>query len=92
MGSSARRGSVTTNLARHHDLALRRRDRQAQHDQPDQLAGVDSFLHPDARTVRLGCAGEAFDLYACVQALFIIKLCQQLQQDQQARFFPVEWP
>jgi hypothetical protein len=68
------------NLARHLDFALRRR-RQAQR---DQLAGVDSFQHPDARTIRPRWAGEVFDLHACVQALFTIKLPDQSQQDQQA--------
>jgi hypothetical protein len=67
------------NLARHLDFALRRR--QAQH---DRLAGVDSFQHPDARIIRPRWAGEAFDLHACVQALFTIKLPEQPQQDQQA--------
>ena len=65
------------NLARHLDFALRRRDRQAQHDQHDQLAGVDGFQHPDARTIRPRWAGEVFDLHACVQALFTIKLPEQ---------------
>ena len=67
------------NLARHLDFALRRR--QAQH---DRLAGVDSFQHPDARIIRPRWAGEVFDLHACVQALFTIKLPEQPQQDQQA--------
>jgi hypothetical protein len=58
------------NLAQHLDFALRR-TQQAEH---DRLAGVDSFQHPDARTIRPGWAGEPFDLHACVQALFTIKL------------------
>ena len=29
-------------------------------------------------------AGERFDLHACVQALFTIKLPEQMKQDQQA--------
>jgi hypothetical protein len=70
------------NLARHLDFALRGRNTQRQ--QRDQLAGVDSFHHPDDRTVRPRWAGEVFDLYACVQAPFTVKLPQQLQQDQQA--------
>jgi hypothetical protein len=67
-------------LAHHLDFALRR-----QH-QPHgaQLAVVDSFHHPDARTIRPGWAGEMFDLHACVQALFTIKLPEQVEQDQQA--------
>jgi hypothetical protein len=68
------------NLARHLDFALRRRQ-QAQH---DQLAAVDSFQHPDAQTIRPRWAGETFDLHACVQALFTIKLPEQTKQDQQA--------
>jgi hypothetical protein len=68
------------NLARHLDFALRRRDRQTH----DRLAAVDSFHHPDARTIRPRWAGEHFDLHACVQALFTIKLAEQRQQDQQA--------
>jgi hypothetical protein len=35
---------------------------------------VDSFQHPDAQTIRPRWAGEPFDLHACVQALFTIKL------------------
>jgi hypothetical protein len=57
------------NLARHLDFALRRRNQEL-----DQLAAVDSFQHPDARTIRPRWAGETFDLHACVQALFTIKL------------------
>jgi hypothetical protein len=68
------------NLARHLDFALRKRQ-QAQH---DQLRTVDSFQHPDARVIRPRWAGEVFDLHACVQALFTIKLPQQPHQDQQA--------
>jgi hypothetical protein len=69
-------------LARHLDFALRRQQQQAQ---TEQLAGVDGFQHPDARTIRPGWAGEPFDLHACAQALFTVKLPQQpLDQDQQA--------
>jgi hypothetical protein len=68
------------NLAQHLDFALRRRQ-QAQH---DRLAGVDSFQHPDAHIIRPRWAGEVFDLHACVQALFTIKLPEQPEQDQQA--------
>ena len=75
------------NLARHLDLALRR-TQQAQHDhqsRDDELAGVDSFQHPAARTIRPRWAGEPFDLHACVQALFSIRLPDPLlQQDRQA--------
>jgi len=56
------------NLAWHLDFALRQQQ-QAQH---DRLAGVDSFQHPDALTIRPRWAGEPFDLHACVQALFSI--------------------
>jgi hypothetical protein len=42
---------------------------QTQH---DQLAAVDSFHHPDARTIRPRWAGEPVDLNACVHALFTI--------------------
>ena len=68
------------NLARHLDFVLRRRQ-QAQH---DQLTAVDSFQNPDARIIRPRWAGEVFDLHACVQALFTIKLSEQSEQDQQA--------
>jgi hypothetical protein len=34
-----------------------------------QLAAVDSFQHPDARSIRHEWAGEPFDMHACVQAL-----------------------
>jgi hypothetical protein len=57
------------NLARHLDFALRRRNQQL-----DQLAAVDSFQHPHAQTIRPRWTGETFDLHACVQALFTIKL------------------
>jgi hypothetical protein len=67
------------NLARHLDFALRRRQ------QFDQLAAVDSFQHPDAQTIRPRWTGENFDLHACVQALFTIKLPKQAADpDQQA--------
>jgi hypothetical protein len=69
------------NFARHLDFALRRRQ-QAQH---DQLAAVDSFQHPDAQTSRPRWAGEPFDLHACVQALFTMKLRNHSKDlDQQA--------
>jgi hypothetical protein len=68
------------NLARHLDFALRRRNQQL-----DQLAAVDSFQHPDARTIRPRWAGETFDLHACVQTLFTIKLPNpSMGLDQQA--------
>jgi hypothetical protein len=67
------------NLAGHLGFALRR---QHAH---EQLAVVDSFQHPDARTIRPRWAGERFDVHACVQALFTIKLPQQPKElDQQA--------
>jgi Domain of unknown function (DUF222)/HNH endonuclease len=70
------------NLAQHLDFALRRRGRESDH---DQLAAVDSFQHPDARTIRPRWAGELFDLQACVQALFTIKLPEPTASfDQQA--------
>jgi len=65
------------NLARHLDFA-RRRARAAQH---DQLAAVDSFQHPDAQTIRPRWAGEHFDLHACVQALFTIRLPERQTED-----------
>ena len=68
------------NLARHLDFALRKR----QQAHLDQLAAVDSFQHSDARIIRPRWAGEVFDLHACVQALFTIKLPELPQQDQQA--------
>ena len=68
------------NLARHLDFALRRR--QLAH---DRLAAVDSFQHPDAQTIRPRWTGEPFDLHACVQALFTIKLREHPKDlDQQA--------
>jgi hypothetical protein len=67
------------NLARHLDFALRRRQAH------DRLAAVDSFQHPDAQTIRPRWTGEPFDLHACVQALFAIKLPTQTEDlDQQA--------
>src|SRR5215217_471628 len=65
------------NLAWHLDFALRQQQ-QAQH---DRLAGVDSFQHPDALTIRPRWACEPFDLHACVQAQFSIKLPQQMTVD-----------
>ena len=71
------------NLARHLDFARRRAQHQTA--EQDQLAAVDSFQHPAARTIRPGWTGEAFDLHACVQALFTIKLPKPGEnQDQQA--------
>jgi hypothetical protein len=61
------------------DFALRR---QQTH---DRLAAVDSFQHPDAHTIRPRWNGEPFDLHACLQALFTIKLPKQTTElDQQA--------
>jgi hypothetical protein len=68
------------NLARHLDFALRRQ----QQARSVQLAAVDSFHHPQAQTIRPRWAGEVFDLHACVQALFTIKVPEQLEHDQQA--------
>ena len=70
------------NLARHLDFARRRAEQAAQR---ERLAEVDSFQHPDAHTIRPGWTGEPFDLHACVQALFTIKLPKAREdQDQQA--------
>jgi hypothetical protein len=66
------------NLASHLDFALRRRQ------QLDQLAAVDSLQHPDAQTIRPRWTGEPFDVHACVEALFTIKLPNPLDLDQQA--------
>jgi hypothetical protein len=67
------------NLAQHLHYALRRQ--QAQY----QLAEVDSFHHSDAHTIRPRWTGERFDLHACVQAPFTIKLPKaSSEQDQQA--------
>ena len=71
------------NLARHLDFARRRAQQQAA--KQDQLAEVNSFHHPDARTIRPRWTGEPFDLHSCVQALFTIKLPERTkEQDQQA--------
>src|SRR5215211_5600119 len=68
------------NLARHLTFALRRSGGQQ-----DQVAEVDSFDHTKARTIRPRWAGEPFDLHACVQAPFTIKLpAPKLDLDQQA--------
>ncbi len=68
------------NLARHLDYALRRR----QQAQRDRLTEVDTFDHLDAKIIRPRWTGEPFDLHACVQALFTLKLPKTSQQDQQA--------
>jgi hypothetical protein len=71
------------NLAWHLDFARRRAQQQTA--EQDQLAEVDSFHHPDARIIRPRWTGEPFDLHACVQALFTIKLPKSGEdQDQQA--------
>jgi hypothetical protein len=50
-----------------------------------ELAAVGSFQHPDAQTIRPRWTGEPFDLHACVQALFTIKLREHPKDlDQQA--------
>jgi hypothetical protein len=68
-------------LAWHLDSALRKQ-RQTN---DDRLAGVDSFQHPDAVAIRPRWAGQPFDLHACVQALFTIKLPEPMPDlDQQA--------
>jgi hypothetical protein len=68
------------NLARHLVFAQRQ-----QSSRDDQYASVDSFHHPDARTIRPRWAGEPFDLHACVQALFTIKVPKPTADlDQQA--------
>ena len=68
------------NLAHH--LTFAQRQRQAER---GRLAGVDSFHHHDAQTIRPRWAGEPFDLHACVQALFTIKLPKPTADlDQQA--------
>jgi hypothetical protein len=70
-------------LARHLDFA--RRVVQQLTAEQDQLAAVASFHHPDARTIRPRWTGEPFDLHACVQALFTIRLPEPNdRQDQQA--------
>jgi len=46
---------------------------------------VDSFQHPEAVVIRPLWAGEPFDLHACVQAVFAIKLPELMRAlDQQA--------
>ena len=54
-------------------------DRQRAEDTAN-LAAVTGFNHPAAQTIRPGWAGERFDLHACVQALFGIRLPDQDQQ------------
>ncbi len=39
-----------------------------------RFVAVTDLDHPDARTIRPGWAGERFDLHACVQALFNLRL------------------
>jgi hypothetical protein len=56
-------------LAWHLNSALRNQQKA----KSDRLAGVDSFQHPEATSIRPRWAGEPFDLHACVQALFTIK-------------------
>jgi hypothetical protein len=68
-------------LAWHLNSALRNQ----QQAKDDRLADVDSFHHPEATIIRPRWAGEPFDLHACVQALFTIKLPEPMPDlDQQA--------
>jgi hypothetical protein len=62
-------------LAWHLDLALRKQQKA----ESDRLANVDSFQHPEAVAIRPRWAGEPFDLHACVQALFAIKLREPIR-------------
>ena len=81
-GRPCERSVSDENLAQHLDVALRR---QRQGVLDDHLASVDSFQHPDACTIRPRWTGEPFDLHACVQALFTIKLPEPtVDSDQQA--------
>ena len=63
------------NLARHLDFARRRAEQQT----PSVISwpGWTASSIPDATTIRPRWAGELFDLHACVQALFTIKLPNQ---------------
>jgi hypothetical protein len=59
----------------------------AKHDaaRQDRLAAVDSFQHPEVKTIRARWAGEPFDLHASVGAFFTIKLPEPTADlDQQA--------
>lgn len=51
------------------------------HQQANQrIAAVDSFHHPDAKTIRPRWAGESFSVHDCVQALFTMKLTGVVDQ------------
>ena len=60
-------------------LLCQQLDRQRERDVAT-LAAVTGFNHSDAQRIRPGWAGERFDLHACVQALFGIRLPDQDQQ------------
>jgi hypothetical protein len=60
-------------------LLCQQLDRQRERDVA-ALAAVTGFSHPDAQVIRPGWAGERFDLHACVQALFGMRLPNQDQQ------------
>ena len=48
---------------------------QLRHQQNTQrIASVDSFHHPDAKTIQPRWAGEPFNIHDCVQALYTMKL------------------
>ena len=56
-------------------LDRRRAEREA-----DDLGQVTSFHDPAAQTIRPGWAGEPFDLHACVEALFGMRLPEAQQE------------
>ena len=65
----------------HTDIPL---TNQLRHQQARQrIAAVDSFHHPDAKTIQPRWAGEPFNIHDCVQALYRMKLPPEAE-DQQA--------
>jgi hypothetical protein len=64
----------------HTDVPLANRLRYLNNQQ--HIEEVDSFRHPDAKTIQPRWAGEPFNIHDCVQALYRMKLPQT--EDQQA--------
>jgi hypothetical protein len=76
MGSRANRGSVTRTWP---GIST---SRSANSNRRSMIGWLESTAsNPDALTIRPRWAGEPFDLHACVQALFTIKLPEHATND-----------
>lgn len=59
---------------------LRQQDERARRERVVDLAAVDGFEHPAARTIRPGWCAEVFDLGECVRVLFELTVPPQEEQ------------